>query len=186
MFMIYTAYALAFWYGIHLFARGEAKSSGQISTTLFSIIIGTNAFAQLAGYLGPFLRISSPGRELLKLIDTRLDSDPKTSEQASFVSLPRPSTKFANETEDIFFKNLSFSYPLRPTISVLKNFSLRIRAGKTTALIGPSGSGKSTIVGLLENWYNVGDGVIRYGEIDLNDLPAEDQRSRIGFVQQVR
>jgi ATP-binding cassette subfamily B (MDR/TAP) protein 1 len=75
--MIYAAYALAFWYDIHLFARGQAKSSGQIITTLFSIIIGTNAFAQLAGYLGSFLTISSAGGELLKVIDARSDIDPK-------------------------------------------------------------------------------------------------------------
>lgn len=68
MFMIYAAYPLAVWYGIHLYAKGEVKSSGNVITTPFSIIIGTNAFAQLAGYLGAFMRIFSAGSELLRVI----------------------------------------------------------------------------------------------------------------------
>jgi ABC-type bacteriocin/lantibiotic exporter with double-glycine peptidase domain len=44
------------------------------------------------------------------------------------------------------FKNVSFSYPTRKEVKVLKNFSCVFEAGKTTALVGPSGSGKSTII----------------------------------------
>jgi len=56
---------------------------------------------------------------------------------------------------DIALKNISFSYPTRPDVQVLKDFSAVFKAGKTTALVGPSGSGKSTIVALLERWYSL-------------------------------
>lgn len=46
----------------------------------------------------------------------------------------------------IEFKNVSFAYPSKKDISVLKQFSCVFEAGKTTALVGPSGSGKSTII----------------------------------------
>lgn len=46
----------------------------------------------------------------------------------------------------ITFENVSFTYPTRPDLPVLKDFSCVFEAGKTTALVGPSGSGKSTII----------------------------------------
>lgn len=57
-------------------------------------------------------------------------------------------------SEDIVFKNVSFSYPSRPDTLILDGLSVRFEAGKTTAIVGPSGCGKSTVVGLLERWYN--------------------------------
>jgi ABC-type multidrug transport system fused ATPase/permease subunit len=54
------------------------------------------------------------------------------------------------DKESIFgrirFENVSFTYPTRPDLPVLKDFSCVFEAGKTTALVGPSGSGKSTII----------------------------------------
>lgn len=58
---------------------------------------------------------------------------------------------------DITFKNVTFSYPSRPSAKVLHNINLCFPAGKVTALVGPSGCGKSTIVGLLERWYQISD-----------------------------
>jgi len=57
--------------------------------------------------------------------------------------------------DDIEFQGVSFTYPTRPEVQVLKEFSAQFLKGKTTALVGPSGSGKSTIVALLERWYSL-------------------------------
>jgi ATP-binding cassette subfamily B (MDR/TAP) protein 1 len=179
MFMIYAAYALAFWYRIHLYAKGEVKSSGNVITTPFSIIIGTNAFAQLAGYLGAFMRIFSVGSELLRVIQ----QDPVKLKNSSAATLH--SDERSEDDDKITFASVGFSYPLRPSILVLKDFSLEIPAGKTTALIGPSGSGKSTIVGLLERWYDGNSGNISLGNRNFNDMPLKQLRGKIGLVQQV-
>jgi ABC-type multidrug transport system fused ATPase/permease subunit len=56
---------------------------------------------------------------------------------------------------DITFENVSFSYPSRPNVQILNEFSFRLEAGKVTAIVGPSGSGKSTIVGLIQRWYEL-------------------------------
>jgi len=58
---------------------------------------------------------------------------------------------------DIKLEDVTFAYPTRPGVQVLKSFSAVFQAGKTTALVGPSGSGKSTIVALLERWYELSD-----------------------------
>ena len=58
-------------------------------------------------------------------------------------------------TEEIVFNKVTFAYPSRPDVKILDDLSLRIEAGKMTAIVGPSGSGKSTIVGLIERWYSL-------------------------------
>lgn len=51
--------------------------------------------------------------------------------------------------------DLDFAYPLRPDVKVLDGFSLTLKAGTVTALVGSSGAGKSTIVQLLARFYEV-------------------------------
>ncbi|KAI9738848.1 MAG: hypothetical protein M1834_008355 [Cirrosporium novae-zelandiae] len=175
MFMIYAAYALAFWYGIHLFSQGEANNSGTIITTLFSIIIGTNSFSQLAGYLGPFFRITTAATQLFRIID----------DQPRVVSRPlSPELEHVNMKESIQFDSVTFAYPLRPTHKTLDAFSLTIPSGLMTALVGPSGSGKSTVVALLERWYDTNKGCLQIGGIDVKDIPLKTLRESIGLVQQ--
>ncbi|XP_061753278.1 antigen peptide transporter 2a [Nerophis ophidion] len=73
----------------------------------------------------------------------------------------------------IVFRNLNFVYPTRPDIPVLKDFSLELRSGEMTALVGPSGEGKSTCACLLKRWYEPRD-----GEILLDDAPLESYNCR--------
>ncbi len=53
----------------------------------------------------------------------------------------------------ISLRNVSFAYPQRKEVLVLKGFHLEAPAGRTLALVGPSGNGKSTIVSLIERFY---------------------------------
>jgi len=81
---------------------------------------------------------------------------------------------------------VSFFYPHRPEVQVLKDFSVNVTEGQTVALVGPSGSGKSTIVQLLMRFYDVeaGSGSITVGGTDLRRLDVSWWRSCIGFVGQ--
>jgi ATP-binding cassette subfamily B (MDR/TAP) protein 1 len=49
---------------------------------------------------------------------------------------------------------VTFSYPSRPDVVIFHNFSLKIPAGKTMAVVGASGSGKSTVIALIERFYD--------------------------------
>ena len=51
-------------------------------------------------------------------------------------------------------RNVKFSYPSRPDITVLNDFSFAFKPGKTTAIVGSTGSGKSTIIQLIERFYD--------------------------------
>ena len=85
---------------------------------------------------------------------------------------------------DIEFNNVSFSYPSRLEVPVLKNFSLRVQRGQSLALVGQSGSGKSTIVQLLERFYDPDAGVITLDGRDVRALNVAWVRAQMGLVSQ--
>jgi ATP-binding cassette, subfamily B (MDR/TAP), member 1 len=68
------------------------------------------------------------------------------------------------------FEHVDFSYPCRPDLSVLKNFTLEIKSNTTVALVGASGSGKSTVLCLLERFYDVSAGRIMIDGVDIRQL----------------
>ena len=67
---------------------------------------------------------------------------------------------------------------------VLHGIDLSIPAGKVTALVGPSGSGKSTIAKLVASLWDVGDGSITLGGVDLRELSMEDYNRQVAYVSQ--
>ncbi|KAA3682419.1 ATP-binding cassette, subfamily B (MDR/TAP), member 1 [Paragonimus westermani] len=85
---------------------------------------------------------------------------------------------------NVTFHNVTFTYPTRPDIPVLKNFSLNLESGKSIALVGPSGSGKSTIVHLLQRFYDATEGQIKLEGVDIRELDLKTLRAQLGCVQQ--
>ncbi|VDL93089.1 unnamed protein product [Schistocephalus solidus] len=85
---------------------------------------------------------------------------------------------------EIAFENVSFYYPSRPDVPILKNFSLTIPAGKTVAIVGPSGSGKSTTVQLIQRLYDPLEGRVTLDGVDLRQLDVKWLRQQIGVVSQ--
>ena len=86
----------------------------------------------------------------------------------------------------IEFKNVTFAYPTKPDIDVLKNVSFVIEPGQSVGLVGYSGCGKSTIIQLIERFYDVVDG---NGEVLIDDINVKDYnlyllRKKIGLVSQ--
>jgi len=85
------------------------------------------------------------------------------------------------ETE---FRNVSFSYPTRPTHTVLKDLSLLIKPGQFVALVGASGCGKSTVVSLLERFYSPSKGSMFIDGRDILSLDADVYRTSITMANQ--
>ncbi|XP_051729468.1 antigen peptide transporter 2a isoform X2 [Ctenopharyngodon idella] len=76
-------------------------------------------------------------------------------------------------TGKVHFKNLNFFYPTRPDQPALKNFSLELKPGQMTALVGMSGGGKSTCVSLLERFYQP-----QQGQILLDGQPLQNYQHK--------
>nr|AAI63447.1 ATP-binding cassette, sub-family B (MDR/TAP), member 3 like 1 [Danio rerio]AAI63453.1 ATP-binding cassette, sub-family B (MDR/TAP), member 3 like 1 [Danio rerio]CAK04959.1 ATP-binding cassette, sub-family B (MDR/TAP), member 3 [Danio rerio] len=82
------------------------------------------------------------------------------------------------------FQNLTFSYPRRPDHNVLKDFSLELKPGQMTALVGMSGGGKSTCVSLLERFYQPQQGTILLDGKPLQDYQHKYLHSKVAMVGQ--
>ena len=85
------------------------------------------------------------------------------------------------EDNSIELKNVRFAYHDK---EVLHGVSLRIEPGTVNALVGPSGSGKSTIARLIASLWDVKDGAIELGGVDIRRLPLKDCTDRIAYVSQ--
>ena len=86
----------------------------------------------------------------------------------------------------IEFKNVTFSYPTKPDIDVLKNVSFTIEPGQKAGLVGYSGCGKSTIIQLIERFYDIeeGKGQILIDDVNIKDYNIYSLRKKIGLVSQ--
>lgn len=73
------------------------------------------------------------------------------------------------ENYDIVFENVTFSYT-EDGPSALKDISFTAKQGEVTAIVGPSGGGKSTIANLIPRFYDVEQGAIKIGGIDIRDM----------------
>ena len=86
----------------------------------------------------------------------------------------------------IEFRNVTFAYPTKPDIDVLKNVSFVIEPGQSVGLVGYSGCGKSTIIQLIERFYEVedGNGEILIDDVNIKDYNIYSLRKKIGLVSQ--
>ena len=80
--------------------------------------------------------------------------------------------------------NVTFAYPTRADVPVLRNLSLAVPAGHTVALVGPSGCGKSTVVQLLQRFYDPASGSVCVDGRDLRTLSLAWYRDQVGLVGQ--
>ncbi len=86
---------------------------------------------------------------------------------------------------EIVFENVSFAYKNDGEENcVIKNFSMKIPAGRTVALVGPSGGGKTTVCHLIPRFYEIDGGKITIDGYDLRDLDRAALRRNIGVLQQ--
>lgn len=85
---------------------------------------------------------------------------------------------------DIIFDNVQFSYPQRPGVTVIKNFSAHFPCGKITAIVGRSGAGKSTIAALIERLYSPSDGKITLGDAKISEFSRQQWVDAVAAVTQ--
>jgi ATP-binding cassette subfamily B (MDR/TAP) protein 1 len=145
-----------------------------ILSVLFSVVLAAVSLTQISPFITAFSNGIGAAHSLFNAMDRVSAIDP----------MDEGGKKPQDVAGDISFTNVSFSYPTRPDVQVLKNFSLVVPAKKTTALVGSSGSGKSTCVGLLERWYNPATGTIAIDGQSIDGFNLHWLRTRMRLVQQ--
>ena len=106
----------------------------------------------------------------------------EVAEVLSGEDMQRPTTvEKLPDNNAIKLKNVRFAYHDK---EVLHGINLHIAPGTVNALVGPSGSGKSTIARLIASLWDVKDGAIELGGVDIRSLPLTECTKRIAYVSQ--
>jgi len=181
-FIFNMIYAYSFYFGGYLIwneyeqYEGKVYTGGVIIAVIFCVVFGSLG---LTG-AGPAMSAISEGRVAGNFAYTVIDQKPSI-----VINNPDKSLHVVNKEQmkgEIKFTNVSFSYPSRQNLKVLKNFTCTFEAGKTIALVGPSGSGKSTIIQMLERFYDPEEGSIEVDGIDIKKINLTSLRNEIGYV----
>lgn len=80
------------------------------------------------------------------------------------------------------FENVQFGYT--PDNLLMTDFNLDVKPGEMVAIVGPTGAGKTTLINLLERFYDVSGGSIRYDGVDTRDLSRDELRAQFSTVLQ--
>eukprot|EP01106_Pelomyxa_sp_JSP_P011774 TRINITY_DN3115_c0_g1_i2.p1 TRINITY_DN3115_c0_g1~~TRINITY_DN3115_c0_g1_i2.p1 ORF type:complete len:307 (-),score=78.51 TRINITY_DN3115_c0_g1_i2:112-1032(-) len=140
------------------------------------VMFGALTFTSMFAYMPDYVKAKLAAHHIFTIIDRvpPIDSEIKTGIMLS------PS-EVAGE---IVFKGVKFEYPSRPGTVVLNDFSLKIKPGKTIALVGPSGCGKSTTISLLQRFYDPIGGTILLDGRDITSFNLQWLRAQMGLVSQ--
>ena len=159
-----------------LFYGGLATAAGSIEAGTYTVLVFLTQrllwpLTRLGETLDQYQRAIASTRRVMNLLDTPVAIRPGTT------ALPA-----AQVSGDVVFEKVSFGYQDRQPI--INRLSLKIPAGKTTAIVGATGSGKSTLVKLLLRFYEVDAGQIKLDGLDIQALTLRDLRRAIGLVSQ--
>ncbi|MEU4720188.1 ABC transporter ATP-binding protein [Nonomuraea dietziae] len=186
-----SALALALVYGLGGFyaLRGELDAGSVVALALLL----TRLYSPLTALASARVDVMSALVSFERVFEV-LDLKPLIQEKPDAQALPDAPTS-------VEFDQVRFAYPSADKVSlasleevatldsrggveVLKGISFRAEPGQMVALVGSSGAGKSTIAQLLPRLYDVDEGAVRLGGVDVRDLTADSIRDTLGMVTQ--
>ncbi|KAG8380726.1 hypothetical protein BUALT_Bualt06G0045900 [Buddleja alternifolia] len=172
-FLLFACNALLLWY------TGLSVKNGYmtLATALKEYMVfsfATFALVEPFGLAPYILKRRKSLTSVFEIIDRAPKIDPDDN------SALKPPNVYGS----IELKNVDFSYPTRPEVLVLSNFSLKVNGGQTVAVVGVSGSGKSTIISLIQRFYDPVAGQILLDGRDLKSYNLRWLRNHLGLVQQ--
>ncbi len=186
-----SALALALVYGLGgWFALRDTLEPGSVVSLALLL---TRLYAPLTALAGARVEVMSALVSFERVFEV-LDLKPLIEQKPNARSVPEGPVS-------VEFDDVRFGYPSADKVSlasleevasldtrdgatVLHGISFRAEPGQTIALVGSSGAGKSTIAQLLPRLYDVDEGAVRIGGIDVRDLSTDSMRATLGMVTQ--
>ncbi|WPG99455.1 multidrug resistance protein 1-like protein [Acrodontium crateriforme] len=183
----YFVYALAYWWGSRQVRYGM-YSEQQFFTVLPALLFSAQSAGQLFSLSPEIARAKSAATSIFELLSSKstILSSPTgkiDSAMSSAENLPANLMQ-PGATPKIAFEEVSLAYDPTEKRMALQNASFAIPRGKTVALVGPSGAGKSSTIGLIERFYDVTSGVVKFDGMDIRKMNVSHMRNRIGLVSQ--
>ena len=185
---IFGSIVLVLWYGARLMQRGELSHGELTQFMLYTTFVGgaVSSFAEIVSQVQKAIGATERVRELLdEPVETKTHGVSAVGAgEARSASLPAGSSSRDGLRGEVRFDRVSFCYPSRPDLPVLREVSLEARAGENIALVGPSGAGKSTIVSLLLRFYEPDSGSLLIDGKDARTIDLHLLRQQIAMVPQ--
>ena len=171
MAVIYSSMLLLAWLGAHFIVIGD-MTTGNL-TSLFSYVMSMLMSMMMVSMVFVMLSMSlAAARRIAEVLN----------EEADMKNPENPIMAVQNGSID--FENVSFSYRQGTGEYTLKDIDLHIRSGETVGIIGGTGSGKSTLVSLISRLYDVNEGCVKVGGIDVRNYDMEVLRNQVSVVLQ--
>ena len=169
IFALFGTVSFVVWHGARMLATGDITWTNFASFILFSIFVGASlgSFPEIISQLQQTAGATERLRALLDTPTERSDGD-ATAKLDGYLS----------------FLNVSFRYPSRPDVQVLRDIDFIITPGQRVALVGPSGAGKSTTFSLILGFNQPEQGQILFDNRPASSLSLQAIRSQIAIVPQ--
>ncbi len=173
IFFVFTGIVTVLWFGAVNVREGNMSEGELVQFVIYAVLVA-GSVAALSETLGELQRAAGASERLAELLSLK---DPILEETI-------PEDLAFPILGDLDFKNVNFSYPSRREDPVLRMFTLRINPGETVALVGPSGAGKTTIFQLLMRFYEISEGQILLGGLDIRKMTKNKLRESFALVPQ--
>ncbi|KAG0606707.1 hypothetical protein M758_9G161600 [Ceratodon purpureus] len=172
-FFLYGSYALGLWYGAQLVKNGESQFKNVI-TVFMVLIIAAFAVAETLSLAPDLIKGGQALTSVFRVLDrvTKINADDPEAEVVQTIK------------GEIELKHVAFAYSTRPDAMIFKDLNLKVRAGRSLALVGASGSGKSSVISLLERFYDPLSGRVLIDGKDIRKLNLKSLRRGIALVSQ--
>ena len=162
------------WLGARIIVTsgGEAMTTGQLMSMITYVMQMLMNLMMLSMIFMMVIMSRASAERVAELLD----------EQPDIVSPENPVMTVADGS--IEFDHVTFSYAREAELPVLDNINLKIRSGETVGILGGTGSSKSSLVQLIPRLYDVKEGAVKVGGVDVRDYDLEVLRDQVSMVLQ--
>mmetsp|Transcript_51793 Transcript_51793/g.80916 ORF Transcript_51793/g.80916 Transcript_51793/m.80916 type:complete len:1310 (-) Transcript_51793:206-4135(-) len=148
--------------------------------SFMGLLFGAMSMGMAAAMMGNLASASVAAHDMFELMDRK----PLINGLEPIGNTPKESFDVGH----IELRNVSFYYPFRKDVQVLKSLSFKVQSGQSIGLAGPSGGGKSTVMAMIQRFYDPQEGDVLLGP-DTDKVVLRNQnirwwRQQIGFVGQ--
>lgn len=171
MLVMYGSILLLSWLGAQMIVVGDL-STGNLSS-MFSYSTNILVSLMMISMVIVMLTMSQASAE--RIVEV-------LNEKSTITNPENPVTKVADGS--IKFENVQFSYNTEEPKYVLHNINLEIKSGETIGILGGTGSSKSSLVQLIPRLYDVTEGCVKVGGIDVREYDLDVLRNEVSMVLQ--